>query len=302
MGRKALKIWITGCAGFLGTRLAQRLTVAGHQVVGLSRRICSAAGQAVAIDLASDEAPEKLRKLGETFGYPEVVIHAASRQPGQYSLAEYVKSNVLTTSNLVEALNCLPPTQVIYTSTLSVYGLPDRIPVKEIDSVNGKTSYALTKYWAEQIVETLQNKSQVIILRLPSLYGCGQADSFIDGLARQAMDDETIELFKHGEIVRDALHVDDVIDTIMQCVANPPGPAFGCFNLGCGARITASEYAQALVEALGSKSAVVLVDRFPPNQPDLYADIEGARRQIGFHPSGLMDSMKRYANELRTQS
>ena len=297
-----MKIWVTGCAGFLGTRLAQRLTAAGHQVVGLSRRTCSAADQSVSIDLASDEAPGKLRELGDSTGYPDVVVHAASRQPGQYSLSEYVKSNMLTTSNLIEALNCLPPTQVIYTSTLSVYGMPDRSPVKEIDPVNGKTSYALTKYWAEQIVETLQNKSQVIILRLPSLYGCGQADSFIDGLARQAMDDGTIELFAHGEIVRDTLHVDDVIDAIMQCVANPPEPAFGCFNLGCGARITASEYAQALVEALDSKSAIVLVDRFLPNQFDLYADIEGARLQIGFHPAGLMDSMKRYANELRTQS
>ena len=301
MGRQALRIWITGCAGFLGTRLAQRLTAAGHQVVGLSRRTCSAADQSVIIDLATDEAPEKLRELGEVSGYPDVVVHAASRQPGQHSVSEYVKSNVLTTSNLLEALNCFPPRLLVYTSTLSVYGVPNSSPVNEIHPIIGKTSYALTKYWAEQIVETFQNKSQVIILRLPSLYGWGRADSFIDGLARQAMRDETIELFARGEIVRDVLYVDDVVYAIMRCIANPPEPAFGCFNLGCGTRITTSEYALALVEALGSRSVIVPVERFSSNQFDLYADIEEARCQIGFRPTGLVDSMKRYASELRTQ-
>ena len=302
MGRQALRIWITGCAGFLGTRLAQRLAAAGHHVVGLSRRISTAADHSVAIDLASDEAPEKLRELGEAYGYPDVVIHAASRQPGQHNLSEYIKSNVLTTSNLLEGLNCFPLRQFVYTSTLSVYGVPDSSPVKEIHPIKGENSYALTKYWAEQIVETFQNKSQVIILRLPSLYGWGQADSFIDGLARQAMKDETIELFSRGEIVRDVLHVDDVVEAITRCIANPPEPVFSCFNLGCGTRTTASEYALALVEALGSKSLVVPVDRFPSNQFDLYADIEEARCQIGFHPTGLAHSMRRYASELRTQS
>ena len=235
-------------------------------------------------------------------GYPDVVVHAASRQPGQYELSEYVKSNVLTTANLLDALDQFPPRQLIYTSTLSVYGRPDRNPVAETHAVRGDSPYAMTKLWSEQLLEALQDRTQVIILRLPSLYGVGQADSFIDGLARLAIRNQVIELFARGEVVRDALHADDVVGAIVFCVTAPPQVQFCCMNLGCGQRITTREYVQALVEALGSSSPIVPVDRPSPHRCDLYADIGEARRLIGFSPTQLMASMERYANELRAQS
>jgi nucleoside-diphosphate-sugar epimerase len=70
-------------------------------------------------------------------------------------------------------------------------------------------------------------------------------------------------------------------------------------NLGCGRPIKTYEYAQALVRALESNSEIVPIDR-PASQFDLYAEIEKARRCIGFEPMTLEQSMKIYANELRT--
>ena len=296
--KMAMRIWITGCAGFLGGRLARKFSASGHEVLGLSRRACSIKGRSVSLDLATDEAIARLQSLSAETGPPDVVIHAASRQPGAYELPSYLKSNLLTTANLLAALKNFPPRQLIYTSTQSVYGRPLANPVAETHAAGGPLPYAATKRWAEQLVEAFQDESRVVILRLPSLYGAGQADSFVDGLARAALRDEPIELFARGELVRDCLHVEDVVRAVVSCVRTRPDERALYLNLGCGQRIETGEYARALVEALGSRSEIVPVDR-PVKQFDLYADITEARRQIGFAPRALEESMREYASELR---
>lgn len=253
------------------------------------------------MDLAGDAAREQMRNLIEARGAPEIVIHAASRQPGRFSLSDYVKSNVLTTANLLDALAESPPRSIIYTSTISVYGRPENNPVRETEPPHPETPYALTKLWSEQLLEAFKHRAQVIILRLPSLFGLGQKESFIDGLAKTALFNEPIEMFARGEVVRDALYVSDVVRAIESCIMHPPPGGFHVINLGCGRRLTTREYALALVSALGSTSAIVPVDRPSPHF-DLYADIEEAARLLGFRPTSLEESMKEYADELRTQS
>jgi nucleoside-diphosphate-sugar epimerase len=239
-----------------------------------------------------------IEKLSAESGTPEVVIHAASKQPGPGDLADFVDANVHATSNLLEGLTLRPPRLIVYTSTLSVYGRPSIIPVDESGPAGGSLPYGATKRWGEQLLETFQRYSRIVILRLPSLYGTGQADSFIDGLARTAQLGDSIELFSRGALVRDALHVSDVVRAIDNCITQTPGNPFSVLNLGCGQRITTSEWARALVDALGSKSAIIPVDR-EASQFDLYADISAARKQIGFEPMSTAESMKVYADELR---
>ena len=292
-----MNIWITGCSGFLGTRLANHFAKQ-HHVTGLARRDCTAANHSVAIDLSKPDSPRQIEKLSATSGAPEVVIHAASKQPGHGDLADFVDANVHATSNLIEGLTLQPPRLIIYTSTLSVYGRPSVIPVDESAPAGGTLPYGATKRWAEQLLETFQRYSRIVVLRLPSLYGAGQADSFIDGLARTAQLGDAIELFSRGALVRDALHVSDVVRAIDNCTAQPPANAFSILNLGCGQRVKTTEWAQALVDALESKSAIIPVDR-KASQFDLYADISAARQQIAFAPMSLGQSMKVYADELR---
>ena len=292
-------IWITGASCFLGSRLIQHFSSLGHEVTGLSRRDSPIAHHSVAVDLADSDACEKLKELKVSRGRPDVVIHAASKQPGAGGLFEFVRSNVQTTANLLEALKQTPPLQIIYTSTHSVYRRPAALPVQEIDAAIGTLPYGATKRWGEQLMESFQAYSRIVVLRLPSLYGSGQSDSFIDGLAQTALRGESLELFSQGELIRDALHVNDVVKGIAACVDQRPESAFSVMNLGCGRPITTLEYATALVAALGSDSKIVPVDR-QASYFDLYADIEKARRQICFEPLPLDQSMKIYADELRT--
>ena len=290
-----MKIWITGGAGFLGKRLTAALRQNNHEVLSLSRRSSSEANESVSIDLATEK--QRLNSLAEQYGAPDVVIHGASRQPGRYTFPEFVKGNVVTTANLLDALKSSPPKQIIYTSTLSVYPQSNKLPFTEAHPPSASLPYAATKRWAEQLVETFTD-AQVTVLRLPSLYGAGQGDSFIDGLARLAQRDEDLELFSRGAVIRDALHVNDIIAAVESCIAKPPIEEFCIMNLGAGRAISTLEYAEALVEALQSKSQIVQTDK-QALQFDCYADIHLAQQIIGFQPTELRESLRRYADELR---
>jgi nucleoside-diphosphate-sugar epimerase len=294
-----LNVWVTGGAGFLGQRLTRALRRAGHRVAGLSRRPCPDADRSISIDLASDDAPGKLQVFVEEWGQPDAVVHAACLKPGKHRLSEYVGSNVSATANLLDALDGFAPGQLVYTSTLSVLGLPSIKPAANPNSSRNDFPYLITKRCSEQLVEAFQDRSEVVVLRLPTLYGAGQAESFIDGLARLAIGDQAIELFGRGETVRDALHVDDAVGAIVSCLQAPPETPFCCLDLGCGQRVTTRQYVEAMVAALDSRSDVIPVDRPSPQQMDLQADIAEARRLIGFDPMPLSASMERYASELR---
>ena len=290
-----MRIWITGGAGFLGRRLTSSLKRQGNHFVSLSRRAAPDADDSITIDLAHEK--ERLNSLTHEHGPADVVIHAASRQPGRYTFPEFVKGNILPTVNLLEALKSSPPKQIIFTSTLSVYAQSHNLPFTEDHPASSALAYAATKRWAEQLLETFR-ASQVTVLRLPSLYGKGQGDSFIDGLAQLALRGEDLELFSRGAVIREALHVSDAIRAIQTCMDQPPSEQFSLMNLGAGRSISTLEYAEALVEALASKSRIVLSDR-EALQFDCYADIQRARDTIGFQPRELKESLRRYADELR---
>jgi UDP-glucuronate 4-epimerase len=294
-----MKLWITGGAGFLGQRLTKHLVDNGNEVIALSRRQTPQSCQSYSIDLSHRSAVATLISLHEQTGAPDVVIHTASRQPGlKGDLTEYVKSNVTATSNLLEALKHSPPKQFIYTSTLTVYGRTNRNPVDETFPASGSLPYSATKRWAEQLIETADIGPRVV-LRLPSIYGAGQEDSFIDGLAQIALTHEPLQLFAQGEVIRDALHVSDVVAAIQNCMDKPPTEDFVCMNLGCDQPVKTRQWATELVYALASRSPIEPLD-IPARQFDLYANIELARNTIGFCPTELRESMKRYVAELRT--
>jgi nucleoside-diphosphate-sugar epimerase len=286
-----------GSSGFLGNRLVRHFSSQGAFVVGFSRRGCEA-DLSVMVDLSSHAAVDRLQQVAGDGLAPDVVVHAASKQPGSGKDAEFVFANVYTTQRLVEGLADYPPQKLIYTSTQSVYQRPASLPVYEDTPAGGAMPYSATKRWSEQLLEAMADVSEVTVLRLPSLYGAGQADSFIDGLARTALRGDPIELFSKGELIRDALHVSDVVKAIGACVNRPAERGYTVMNLGCGRDITTLEYAEALVSALGSASKIVPVER-RASQVDLYANIERARRLIGFEPMTLSESMTEYANELR---
>lgn len=295
-------LWITGAAGFLGTRLAKHLAAQDWTCTGLSRREPEATAHAIALNLADPGAVSRLREHARTNGWANVVIHAASRQPARCDLSDYVRGNVLTTSAVLDVLAECPPGLFILISTQSVYGEPVESPVLETAPLQSTHPYGVTKAMAERLAAIAAPRIKTVILRLPSLFGKGQEDSLVDGFARMALDNRTIELYNRGETIRDVLHVDDVVQTLERIMEQPPEDSLTIANLGSGRAYTAWDIATFTVGALNSRSDVVCSEKGVGGYRGFYADITVARERFGFQPPSLDASLERYAHELQAGS
>lgn len=294
-----MKVWVLGAGGFIGRHLVESLRGV-HDVTAFVRPSAAAIRGAVRVDLASARAPAILRLTAKNRGRPDVVFHLASRQPGPHAPADYVSGNVGALAGALGFLRDVPPRRFVFTSTLSVYGRPDRNPVRENAVTRPVHAYAASKLAAEGLLGWLSGRCQVTILRLPSVFGLGQADSFVDGLAKTALRHAPITLFGRGRLLRDALHVRDVVRGLGACLHRPAVRGTVVINLGSGRAATNRDYARGLVKWLKSRSPITSVPEAPPAMFGVQADIERARRFLGFRPMTLDESLRLYAHELHT--
>ncbi|MCJ7603679.1 MAG: NAD(P)-dependent oxidoreductase [Desulfobulbaceae bacterium] len=298
-----MRIWITGAGGFLGRRLIADISKEEkHQIFAILRQQKDIKdATTLSIDLANDYAAKSIRHAITLHGRPDVVVHLASRQPGDFSNSNYVKGNILTAANLLDGLSSHAPKRLIFTSTISVYSDSELSPLSEESQTQPSHPYGITKLAAENLLKSFDTYSSVVILRLPSLYGVGQANSFIDGLAQIALKGDPIELFGNGLLVRDALHVSDVTLAIKTCLRKSFEDQTTILNLGCGKEITSLNYVKNLANALQSRSSITTVDKVPSNYKSQYARITLAEKKINFCPMTLKNAMRRYADEIRAQ-
>jgi nucleoside-diphosphate-sugar epimerase len=289
-----LPIWITGAAGFLGSSLVPVLAERGLRAIPIPRQ---------RIDLAASEAPLQLCELLAAEGAPPAVVHLASRQPGAGSLADFVRSNVLATAQLLDAL-AGTDTRFIFASTLSVHARPESEPraVSPASPVAATNAYSATKLAAENLIHVQRRSAPALVLRFPSLYGIAQRDSFIDGLARQLRSGEAVELFGRGENYRDALPVEDAVAALLLALERPLPPGVTTLTLGNGAPVTSADYAAELARLLGSTSTITRADRPVAPFLDLYADLAAARSVLGFEPTPWREALERYVHELPASS
>ncbi|WP_104165751.1 NAD(P)-dependent oxidoreductase [Cryobacterium sp. N22] len=151
--------------------------------------------------------------------------------------------------------------------------------------------YAATKLAQEHILSSWCGSMNVPlrILRLQNVYGAGQAleNSYTGVLtyfARQAIAGEPINVYEGGGIVRDFVHVDDVVSALSAALALPAAVGFCLVDIGSGSAGTLLDYAKELAQVAGSP-APEISERFRLGDVRAaYADIAPAQALLGYEP------------------
>lgn len=164
--------------------------------------------------------------------------------------------------------------------------------------------YAATKLAQENILSSWCQSFRVplTILRLQNVYGAGQSlDNAYTGVltyfARQAANGEAVEVYEDGGIIRDFVHVADVVHAILCALAAPPSAAQPrTLDIGSGTHGTLFTYATQLAMAAGSPPPATSRRYRAGDVRSAFADVERARTEIGYKPKvafeeGLMDLM-----------
>src|SRR5699024_3993870 len=263
-----------GSDGYISSHLSKRLLKEGHQVIGVDN-INDYYDPQLKEDrlaqLASDNFTfikvelEDLERINQTFEKykPEIVVNLAAQAGVRYSLENphaYINSNVVGFTNILEACSHYKVEHLIYASSSSVYGANESKPFSTSDNIDHPLSlYAATKKSNELFAHTY---SPLYVLpttsiRFFTVYGpWGRPDMALFLFTKAIVNDEPIDVFNHGDMMRDFTYVDDIVESISRLTKRPAqsNPEWSGANPDPG-----SSYAPYKVYNIGNNSPVRLM-------------------------------------------
>lgn len=254
-----MRILVTGIAGFIGFHLARRLTLSGHQVIGIDnlnnyydvglkidrlRQLGvmtdpSRSPNILEIDVAHSNlfdikfyqcGLEDNKAINKIFAQESIdaVCNLAAQAGVRFSLTnpdKYIDANVTGFLNILEACKNHTVKNLSYASSSSVYGLNSNLPFKESDSADHPISmYAASKKMNELMAHTYSHLYNIKTtgLRFFTVYGpWGRPDMALFKFTKAAIEGEEIHLYNSGDMIRDFTYVDDIVQGIEQVILHP---------------------------------------------------------------------------------
>ena len=255
---------VTGCAGFIGSHLCDRLLADGKVVVGIDSfedyypRAQKEANLAVArsdprftlcdadiLDLADERRTAGRSRLEDLLEGADCVYHLAAqagvRASWGSSFDVYARNNVLATQRLLEACVAAGVPKVIYASSSSIYGDQDVLPLVETARPEPRSPYGVTKLAGEHLCGLYHaNRGlDTTALRFFTVYGPRQRpDMAFHKFIRALLEGREIVIYGDGTQTRDFTYIEDIVDGLVRAREAPGGAVM---NLGGGNRVSLSE-------------------------------------------------------------
>ena len=304
------RILLTGGAGFIGSHVAEALIRRGAQLSIVDNLDDFYAPSRKRFNLEEiskvgtyeffetdvrDEAA--LRKVAEKV-QPEIVIHLAARagvRPSIEQPALYESVNVGGTVNLLEICRELRVERMIFGSSSSVYGITNSVPFREDDPKTRPISpYAATKLSAELMCYTYAHLYGLttICLRFFTVYGPRQRpDLAIHKFIALIEAGKSIPVYGDGSMGRDYTYVDDIVAGVIASLEYVPAATvpFEVFNLGNCRPVRLAELIVKLEVATGTKALQERLPDQPGDVPITWANIDKAKRLLGYSPQTSME-------------
>jgi nucleoside-diphosphate-sugar epimerase len=287
---------VTGCAGFIGSHLCERLVLEGWSVVGIDaftpyydrrEKEDNLLGLHADRRFALVEADLAVADLTPPMRDVSVVVHLAA-QPGVRpsfgdAFARYTSDNLLATQRVLDAAKATDCPRVVWASSSSVYGDAASYPcVVSRTPTRPRSPYGVTKRACEDLAAIYRADGvSTVGLRYFTVYGPRQRpDMAIRRLCEALLDGTPFPLYGDGRQSRDLTHVADAVDATWRAArAADPG---AIYNVGGGHEATLAEVI-AMLEELSGRTAIL--DRRPPQRGDVRrtsADTSPARADLGW--------------------
>jgi len=296
---------VTGCAGFIASKVADLLLDAGQVVVGidnlndaydprlkqwrLARLLTRKNFRFQQIDITDRAALEPLF-ASEDAGPPfAAVANLAARAGVRPSVANpwiYYQANCLGTLNLLEMCRHSGVRKFLLASTSSLYGKHNTVPYREDADTNRPLSpYAASKKGAEALAFTYHHLHglDVSIPRYFTVYGpAGRPDMSVFRFIRRIAEGESIVVFGDGSQSRDFTFVDDIARGTVVALTKPLG--YEAINLGGDRPVLLSAIIDQIAALVGKPARIERRPMHPADVPATWADVSKAARLLGWHP------------------
>ncbi|MCS7004861.1 MAG: UDP-glucose 4-epimerase GalE [Cytophagales bacterium] len=321
------QILVTGGAGYIGSHTVVELVAQGYEVVivdnlsnsersaldGISK-ICGFYPPFEEIDLTDYQATEH---LFQKYNFVAIIHFAAYKAVGesvQKPLA-YYRNNLVSLINLLELMNKYGVDNMVFSSSCTVYGQPEKLPVSESAPIQKAMSpYGNTKQISEEIIQdaiVAMPQLKAIALRYFNPIGAhesaligelprGVPNNLVPFITQTAIGvREYLRVFgsdyntPDGTCIRDYIHVVDLakahIIAMKRLLENKNKSSFEFFNLGTGKGATVLEVIKSFEKVSGQKLNYKLVERRPGDIEKIWADTTLANQELGWKAEKTLD-------------
>ncbi|HET9492531.1 MAG TPA: SDR family oxidoreductase [Methylomirabilota bacterium] len=312
------RVLVTGGAGFIGSHLVERLLAGGHAVrvldnfsTGSRANLPFAARYGAALEVTEGDIRSG-QTVASALAGVSLVFHQAAMRSVPRSVEDPLganEHNVTGTLNVLEAARRTGVRRVVYASSSSVYGDRPDLPKREDQPPAPISPYAVSKTAGEQYAAVWHRLFglETVGLRYFNVFGPRQdpASEYAAVIPRfilWGLRGEPLQVHGDGEQSRDFTYVDNVVDANVMA-AHADGVGGEVFNVGCGARVSLLDIAARLETLLGRR----LERRHGPARPGdvrhTLADIDKAKRMLGYMPVvGFDEGFRRTLEYFRAPS
>jgi UDP-glucose 4-epimerase len=326
------KILVTGGAGYIGSHTVVELAQAGYEPIIIDNfsnseesalaGIQAILGREVSCHRIDCGDAEALRQVFKAEGDIAGVIHFAAFKAVGESVQKplaYFHNNVGSLITLLQVMKDAGVENLVFSSSCTVYGVPDQLPVTEATPTKPANSpYGRTKQMCEDVVHDAaaapDNQTHTILLRYFNPIGAhesakigelplGVPNNLVPFITQTAAGlREKLTIFGNdydtpdGTNVRDYIHVVDLakahIVAVQRLLDRKASEVVETFNVGTGHGNTVLEVVQTFEEASGQKLNYAIGPRRPGDVPAIYADATKSAEVLGFKTTtSLRDSL-----------
>ena len=279
-----MQVLVTGVAGFIGMHIAKRLLENGCKVVGidnlndyydielkkarLSQLNCKSYDfEFEKIDI---NETEKISNFFKKHKF-ELVVHLAAQAGVRYSIENphiYIDTNIKGFLNILESCKDQNINNLIYASSSSVYGNNSDTDFKELDNTNEPISlYGATKKSNELMAFTYSNlyNINIIGLRFFTVYGpWGRPDMALFKFTHAILQDNPIQIYNNGKMIRDFTYIDDVVESVSRIVMKIKENSLenvkhNIYNIGSENPMPLMDYITVLEKTLGKSAKKIFI-------------------------------------------
>ena len=324
-----MKILVTGGAGYIGSHTCVELLNAGHEITVVDN-LCNSCEKSLdmvkeitgkdfkfyKVDLLDKDALMKVFDENEF----DSVIHFAGLKAVGESVSmpiEYYHNNMTGTFNLVDAMRKHNVFSIVFSSSATVYGSPETVPIREDFPLSTTNPYGSTKLMLERVLSDVvvaEPRLSVVLLRYFNPIGAhisgkigedpkGIPNNLLPYVAQVAVGKlQKVNVFGDcyptvdGTGVRDYIHVVDLALGHLKAVEKKQSePGVHIYNLGTGQGYSVLEIIKAFSKACGKDVPYIITDPRPGDVAICYADASKAKAELGWQAERGIEEMCRDA-------
>ncbi|MBP5592765.1 MAG: UDP-glucose 4-epimerase GalE [Clostridia bacterium] len=320
-----MKILVTGGAGYIGSHTCVELLNKGHEVVIIDNLDNSSEKSIQRIAMITGKNPVFIKGdirdeacLNSIFDNNKIdyVIHFAGLKAVGESVEQPVKyydNNLYGTLSLLKCMSAHGVKKIVFSSSATVYGTPEKLPLDENCPVGGTTNpYGTSKYFQEIMLKDLYVSDKewtVVLLRYFNPVGAhasgligedpkGIPNNLTPYIARVAIGQyKEVNVFGNdyntpdGTGVRDYIHVVDLARGHLAAIEKIDKSGVYVYNLGTGVGYSVLDVIHAFEKACGQKIAYVIKPRRAGDIASCYADASKALKELGWRAEFGIEEM-----------